>query len=206
MVTRNIVILPPPEVAREAMDWSRQIAAEYKTDFVLDGKAFYPHVTLYQAAYPDKNQTVLEEKLTALAKYTKSFQVSSADFSTIAGFVVLDFKKNEELVSLHKKIVTMCNPLREGENIPSEQKNLTDPNVPEFIKHSIRTYGSALDMEAFAPHITITRLQNFVDAEAAEKVLKYKSLSFTVSNIYLANIGLDGSVNEIFKEFPLQMV
>jgi 2'-5' RNA ligase len=204
MITRNIVILPPPEIAEQAMTWSREVASEYKTDFVLDGKQFYPHITIYQAAYPDRNLPYVEKQLTELVKYVKPFRVKSTTFSTMVGFIFLNFTKSEELISLHKQIVEICNPLREGEGIPAELKNLTDPNVPEFIKHSIRTYGSALAMEAYMPHITISRLQNRQDADRALEVLGKTEVTFDVHGISLGNIGIDGSVNEIFKETPFR--
>ena len=204
MTTRNIIILPPAEVAKRAMFWSRSIASTYTADFVLDGKQFYPHITLYQAAYPDKNIPKVGKMLTSLVKNIKPFQVHASAFSSLVGFIFLNFVKSQEFVSLHKQIVAACNPLREGESIPSERNNLTDPAVPEFIKYSIRTYGSALAMEAYMPHITITRLRNFSEIDSARKKLKYVDISFGVNSVYLANIGLDGTVNEIFKEIPFR--
>jgi hypothetical protein len=185
------------------MKWSRQIAATYTTDFVLDGKTFYPHITLYQAAFPDKNISFVEQQLDALAGQVNPFRVRSEDFISLVGFVFLKFIKSEELVSLHRQIVGLCNPIREGENIPAEVQNLTDPNVPEFIKYSIKTYGSALAMDAFLPHITLSRLKNFSETENARAMLEKKDMAFDVHSIHLANIGPDGTVNEIYKEFPL---
>ncbi|MCX6794137.1 MAG: hypothetical protein NTY06_03475, partial [Candidatus Gottesmanbacteria bacterium] len=173
MVTRNIIIQPPPDVAEQAMEWSRQIATKYKTDFVLDGK-----ITLYQGAYPDNNVAEIETQLSKLVKTVGQFQVKTSGLSTMAGFISLNFEKNEELVALHRTIVGTCNPLREGLIIPDEEKNLTNPNIPDFIKYSIRTYGSALDMDAFAPHITITRLQNFTEPAEATQLIKYNGMSF----------------------------
>jgi 2'-5' RNA ligase len=202
MVTRNIVLLPPPNIAQQAMNWSRQISRTDTTDFVLDGKKFYPHITVYQAAYPQKNISLVESRLAELVKHMHPFQVHAENFSTIVGFVSLDFIKTKELVLLHEHIVDRCNPLREGEIIPAEAKNLLSPLVPEYIKHSIRTYGSALDMEVFAPHITLTRLQQFDLAKNAESHLKFQTISFEVHSLWIANIGIDGTVNELLKEFP----
>jgi 2'-5' RNA ligase len=206
MTTRNIIILPTPDVAGQAIVWSRKIASEYKTNFVLDGKQFYPHITVYQAAYPDKNFPQVETQLKKLVKNIKPFTVKTGDFSTLVGFIFLNFDKSEELVSLHKQIVGICNPIREGENIPAEVKNLTDPHVPEFIKHSIRTYGSALAMDAYMPHITLSRLQNPSEADKVLVKLRHTKISFDVQSVRLGNIGLDGTVNEVFKEFPFQMI
>jgi 2'-5' RNA ligase len=202
MVTRNIVILPPPDIANQAINWSRQIAAKYTTDFVLDGKTFYPHITVYQTAYPQKNIFLVESRLAEFVKHVHSFHVHAENFSTIVGFVSLDFTKTKELVSLHEHIVDRCNPLRDGNIIPLEAKNLLSPLVPDYIKYSIRTYGSALDMEAFAPHITLSRLQQFDLAKSAESNLKFQKISFKVRSVWIANIGIDGSVNELLKEFP----
>ena len=206
MITRNIILLPPPQVMQQAISWSKRIASDYKTNFILDAKKFYPHITLYQAALPDKNLPIVEEKLVTLVKQMKPFSVHADDFSTLVGFVFLTFVKSEALLSAHEQIVKICNPLREGENIPAEVQNLTDPTVPEFIKQSIRTYGSALAMEAYVPHITLSRLQNLSDAEKARAKLEKAEISFDVHSIHVANIGPDGTVNEMYREFPFRMI
>ena len=204
MITRNIIILPPPEVAERAMAWSRKIAEKYKTDFVLDGKNYYPHITLYQLALSDANSVSLDQQLHSIVSDTKSFQIEADIFSTLVGFVFLNFKKSNELFSLHEQIVNSCNPLRDGENIPAEVQNLTNPDVPEFIKQSIRTYGSALAMKAYLPHISITRLKTFSEADSARMKLANASIIFDVHSIHVANIGPDGTVNEILQEYPFQ--
>lgn len=204
MTTRNIIILPPPDIAKLAIGWSKDIAERYPTKFILDGKNYYPHITLYQAAYPDKNVHTAEEQLLRIASQSKPFQIGAGEFSTLVGFVFLDFVKTGKLFSLHKKIVEVCNPLREGEIIPAEIKNLANPEVPEYIKHSIRTFGSALAMDVYMPHISISRLQSFTQAEKASQLLEKKKIAFEVKSIFMANIGLDGTVNEILREFPFK--
>jgi 2'-5' RNA ligase len=180
MVTRNIVILPPPEVAREAIIWSRQVAAKYTTDFVLDGKEFYPHITLFQGEYPDGNIATLTEKLNHTAKLTAPFSVRGKVFVVFERFLFLEMHKDESIATLQHGIFSEAGKL--GKKL------------------------SSVAGEIFLPHITITRFQQAGDAKKAVSLLPAAYIGFEVHSLFLANIGLDGSVNEIFKEFPLQMV
>ncbi len=180
MVTRNIVILPPPTVAKQAMAWSRKIAAEYKTDFVLDGKHFYPHITLYQGEYSEENLTFMEEKLVSIARTTSPFTVQPKAFRIFERFLFLEMNKDEGIAALQRRIFSDVGKL--GKKL------------------------SSVAGEIFLPHITITRFHQAEDAKQAVSKLQMVKFEFTARALHLVNIGLDGSVNEIFKEFPLQMV
>jgi 2'-5' RNA ligase len=61
-------------------------------------------------------------------------------------------------------------------------------------------------MDAYIPHITISCLHSPEDAVNARNALTPSKTTFNVTSIHLANIGPDGTVNEIYKEFPFQMI
>lgn len=180
MTKRNIVVLPGLLVSRQAIELSRQISKQYKTTFVLDGKKFYPHITLYQAGYPQNVLASLEQKLTRIVKSVSPFYIRSANFSTFRGFLFLNIHKNKEIVLLQESIFSALGPLSNS--------------------------MSPLAGDAFVPHITITRLQNPDDSKSALPLLGKIEISHEAHSLCLANIGPDGTVNEIFKEFPFQMI
>src|SRR3989344_8671061 len=110
----NIVLLPPIDVAKEAMRLSRLINERYQTEFILDGKNKYPHLTLYQIEIPGVNL-----KKTLKAVYYL-FQKRPRIISKITGirnyqtFISFEFNKTAELYKLHRKIVNGLEKFREG--------------------------------------------------------------------------------------------
>ncbi len=202
LLTRNIIVRPDKHIAEVAISLSRKIAGEFKTDFVLDGKTFFPHITIYQAAYPEKNIAEVEKQIVKAVKSVKPFDVKLFEYQSMLGFVFWNAEKDNPFLSLHKKIITGMNSLREGSILPGELPRLSDPQVPDFIKQSIKNYGAALAMDAFTPHLTITHFINPSDASLARETLSSKKLQFCASSVWLANIGPHGTVNEILQEFP----
>jgi 2'-5' RNA ligase len=200
---RNIVIIPDAQGIKKAIELSRQISQKFGTSFVLDGKNFYPHITLYQTAYPTMNLTHVVTKLSEVSRTMKSFRVQIHGYKTMMGFIFLHAIRSRELFLAHKHIVSVLNPLREGAVIPSDEAMLDSSNVSHKIKHCIRTYGSILAMDTYMPHITLCRLKDPNQTNDVFAMLPTVDLAFDVRDIYLANVGQDGSVNEILERFPL---
>ena len=176
MIKRNIIILPDILVSKRAIELSGKLSTQYKTTFTLDGKQFYPHITLYQAEYLQESMIGLEQKLFHIAKSISPFCVRATTFSTFRGFLFLNIKKDNEVVSLQKSIISALGPL---------SKSL-----------------SPLAGDTFVPHITITRLQYPDDAKRAVSILGRTEISFEVHSLHVADIGPDGTVNELLKEIP----
>lgn len=203
----NVVLLPSPGVATQAIRWSQELSHSFQTKFVLDGQTYHPHATVYQAAYPVKNLEKIKASLQGIAAQTPRFSLQLDVFSTKVGFVFADIVKTPQLVALHNQVLESLNPLREGELIPQDAAALTSPEVPEAMKQSIREYGYAMAKEAYSPHITITRLENWQDTtivQQAAESLQPQPLQFQVTELVLANIGHDGTCNEIKAHFPFQ--
>lgn len=180
MVKRNIIILPPPEATRQAIAWSQDIANRYPVSFVLDGKNFYPHITLFQGEYVQTNEASLEKFLVRTVSQMQSFSVRLNRFGSLDTFIFLNAERDESLISLQKTIFETAKTL--GRSL------------------------SPIAGDIFVPHITLTRLKNAENIEMVPDGFGKPNVSFRVSSLYLANIGPNGSVNEIFREFPFQMV
>lgn len=200
-MNRNVVLLLDKKVQKYAISLSQQIANQYKTTFILDGKGFHPHITLYQASYPDRNEMLIGSILTNVSQASKQFSVQVRGVSTLWGFIFLDVLLDDHIKNIHAAVVSSLNELREGMIMEHTQALLSSPDVPEQMKESIRAYGSPLAMEAFHPHITLCRLTDVASAEAVCASLKNVTAEFQVNAIHVANIGMDGTVNEIFGSY-----
>jgi 2'-5' RNA ligase len=203
MESRNIILLPSSEVKTRCIELSQKIARLTETTFILDGSKFHPHLTLYQIAFPSENLHMIESTVKKIAEKTKSFSIHLHKYSSLMGFIFLEATLDDTLMRLHSEIVTAVNPLRDGIILPSEQGRLNDSSVSELIKNSIRTYGAALAMEAFLPHITLAKLK---DPNMSDKILcelEQIDMQFEAKDIAVANIGLDGTVNEMYQTFQI---
>ncbi|RJR16228.1 2'-5' RNA ligase family protein [Candidatus Microgenomates bacterium] len=202
IVTYNVVVLPDEKVRRQVIFRSEQISKKFQTKFTLDGNKFHPHITLYQAAYPESNIEQIKQRLTKIASNTTLFQITLTKIESFMQFIFLNAVKSRELFDLHKLIIDALNPLREGTLIPDDEEDLQNPETPQQVKDSILRYGYSLALEAFAPHITLSRLKNGEDVEKALDSIAVKPYTFTVDAMYLTNRGQNGTCNEIFARFP----
>lgn len=200
-MNRNVVLLPDAPVRDYAITLSHKIAKKHKTSFILDGKNFYPHVTLYQAAYPEKNLGHVEKRVAAIAQSEKKFLLEVKGCSGLLGFVFLDVLLTAPLQKLHTAVVSSLNELREGVLMDSVKSLLVSEDIPEKMKDSIRSYGSPLAMDAYLAHITLCHLQNSEEREVVCASLGKVETSFAVDALHVTNIGIAGTVNKFFASY-----
>ena len=50
-VRLNTVLIPSKKVSEEAISLSKKLGEKYKTEFVLDGANFHPHITLARVSF-----------------------------------------------------------------------------------------------------------------------------------------------------------
>ena len=75
----NIVIYPPVEISKRAIAVSKKLKSK-KGLFVLDGKNYFPHITLYMTEFPLKNVAKVKKLLKQFATKTKPFEISSSKY------------------------------------------------------------------------------------------------------------------------------
>ena len=201
-VDLNIVLLPDEKTKRQVIEWSKSIAEQFDTYFVLDGQTLLPHITLYQARYPIKNQPKIEEKIKIVAESSTPFTVSMTGFSGHWGFLFADVEVSNELRGLHDRIVDELNPLREGE-IASTVKGLT--GLTKEQEEAVEKFGYIYAKDTFTvPHITITRLKNPDQIEQAIKSITPALFSFETRVIALAQTGEHGTCPQPMRTFEIK--
>ncbi len=105
---------------------------------------------------------------------------------------------------MHHTVLEALNPLREGILTAADRHIFADPRVPEKFKQNIQHYTYAFAKESYVTHMSITRLVDYQEAEAAKKLLPAKAMTFTDHELLLTNVGDDGTCNDIYARFPLQ--
>ena len=200
----NVALFPSVAVGQQAIEWSKNVSTHFKTKYVLDWQTCHPHITLYQAHYPINNLAIVQESLAKVTQKFSQFDIDMQSFSALSGFVFYDAAKSTELVSLHIAVLETLNPLREGILTAADRQILTDSRVHEKIKQNIQQYAYAFAKESYTPHMSITRLVDYQEANKAKKLLQTKVMQFTAHELLLTNVGDDGTCNEIYARFPLQ--
>jgi len=200
----NIVLFPSAAVEQQAIEWSKNVSKCFKTRYVLDDQTYHPHITLYQAHYPTNSIEKVQAVLAEITKKVPQFEITMHNLSALSGFIFYDAIKSPELTALHLTLLETLNPLREGILTDADRQILADPRVPDKIKQNIQQYAYAFAKESYLPHMSITRLEEYQEADEAKKLLQTKVMKFTVQELLLTNVGDEGTCNEIYARFRLQ--
>ena len=120
----NVVIYPQEEISRKAISVSKKLKTEGGL-FVLDGKNYFPHITIYMTEFPVKNIPRIRKILRELAAKTKPFRITSLKYRENSdAYIDVDYRKNKNIKELQKKIIALLNPLRDGLLRPKEKTRI----------------------------------------------------------------------------------
>lgn len=197
-VELNVVILPDEKVKEIAIDSSRKIRETYQTDFVLDGKTKHPHITIYQARFPEKNIDSIVAYLKTIASRMAPFEVMLGKFFNDRGYIWWNAELTNEFVHLHRSILYQLNPLREGLILRGLQSGRWEMDET----YNIQNYGSLIVGNLFQPHITITHTSNQQDARKIIEEMRPRVAKFIATKIHLGVLGDYRTVTKILEEFP----
>lgn len=195
----NIVIYPPADISKKAISVSKKLKKKGGL-FVLDGKKYFPHLTIYMTEFPIKNVPKIRKILRNFAAKTKSFRATSLKYRQSAdGYIDVDYKKSKEIRELQKKIIAFLNPLREGLLRPKDEARMSELGKAQ--KRNIRRYGYRSVGAEFFPHLTFTKLEKF-DKSALSKIGK-SNFSFEVDKIGLFYLGDYGTCRKLIEILDL---
>ncbi|OGF26938.1 hypothetical protein A2242_02890 [Candidatus Falkowbacteria bacterium RIFOXYA2_FULL_47_9] len=193
----NIVIYPPAEISKRAITVSKKLRNRNAL-FVLDGKNYFPHITLYMTEFPLKNVAKIRKLLKQFAVKTKPFEISSSKYrQNTDGYIDVDYKKSKNINELQKKIIKLLNPLREGQMREKDKARISAMTKTE--QKNLKLYGYRGVGAKFFPHLTFTKLEKF-DKSVLSNIDK-SNFSFKVNKIgffYLGNYGACYKLIEIF--------
>jgi len=199
----NVVCLPDSEITKQAIHLSSEVSKLAESNYTLDGIKYFPHITLYQSAFPTKNIDSIKSALTSLANQIRPLDIRMNNLSVLLEFLFWDAVKTPELLALQSAVVAALNPFREGSLLSEDRQRLDMPDFPQVMKDNIQTYGYPLIGDLYSPHISLTRFTDSTLALKAQRQLETPSMQFTVSSLHLANRGPDGTVNKIFENYQL---
>lgn len=197
----NIALIPTHEIFDQAIEMSKKVNEEVNAEFVLNYTLFLPHITVYQAHFPDKNIDKVKKTVAKIAEATKSIKIELQTFSiNYKTFLFWTVEKSDALSNLQNQIIHVVNPLRDGLILPA-LSNIDLENKDDA--YDIQHFGSLLIGEHYKPHITITRLKDEKHDKKALSVLKKfkEQQTFTAESVTLGYLGQHGTVNGIIPEY-----
>ena len=154
----DIVLLPPPEVMRQAIAINRQLIEQSSDGIVLDATSCLPHLSLCMGCLEGKHLTKIGSILERLAAKQAGLELtieSLATDETPSGqpIVYWNIVSNERLQKLHEEIMKAVMPLCTLDAKPSD----VFPSGPlhEGTLQWINGYATKSSLSKFSPHITL---------------------------------------------------
>ncbi|MCK5320453.1 DUF1045 domain-containing protein [Candidatus Parcubacteria bacterium] len=197
----NIVIKPPIKVIEEIIKLSKSIADEYSHEFILDGKNFYPHITVYSPLYPKKNLKKVINKVGDFANNFRTIDLETKKIKEGQAYIGVEFEYTNDIKKFHELVVEKLNPLREGSYKPIYDAADYRMKISEEKKENIAKYGYPNAMTLYRPHMTIIRLKNEAEAKKVASEIDWKIKSFKADAIAVYKMGDHGTCIELVKEF-----
>lgn len=202
-VDLNVVLFPDEKTRQAVIEWSNDLSQKFNTYFALDGINFNPHITLYQARYPIKNQDEVIKRIGSFVDKANPFTVTMTGFSEHWGFIFADVDVSPELRVLHDEVVDSLNDLREGE-IASTVKGLS--GLTKEQEEAVLKYGYIYAKDTFTvPHITLTRLKNPKQKDITLRSLEtLNPFSFVARTLAIAPTAEHGTCPKPIKTFYIK--
>src|SRR3989344_3393213 len=204
LLSLNIVLIPPKEVCAMAIAASQLISRKTPCFFALNNSNFFPHLTLYQIVIPAKNLNLLKSQLESILKKVQPAKFTITDIKAANRFIFASFDLNNEIKKTEDLVVDSLNSLREGNTVSEYwSKQYLNANFSDKEEENIKKYGYFLVKDSFDPHITITRVKNFNEAETMIKLIEWSVAEFTSSAIGIYILGDNGTCVKFIDQLAL---
>ncbi len=155
----NVAIYPSLRISKKAINISKKLKKKGGL-FVLDGRNYFPHITLYMTEFPLKNVPKIRKLLREIAGKTKPFRLNSLKYQQSRdGYIEVAYRKSKPIREFQKKIIALLNPLREGLLLPKDKAQIN--KLSRIRQHNIKRYGYRSVGAEFPPHLTFTKLEKF---------------------------------------------
>lgn len=198
----NIVIYPSKDIIIRAIKTSKSFKRK-GSSFVLDGKNYFPHITIYMTEFPSKNTRAIKELLKQFSLGIKPFQITASGYrQNKDGYIDVNYKKTKSINELQKKVVTLLNPFREGLLRLKDKERLKEFSKSQ--QKNIKLYGYRSVGTEFYPHLTFTKLKQYSKLTLSD--MKKDNFSFKVGKIGLFYLGEYGTCRKLIKIFDFSHV
>lgn len=154
----DIVLLPPRDVAAQAIAISRKLAetsGNRKT--VLDGKQYLPHIPLCMGAVAEDDLAHVPSVLTEITSQFSALRltisgIKAHDIPTGEQLAVLEVSNHPALQKMQETVMQKLRPFLSYDDVDTSMFVASPPAEPISVKW-VRDFGPDSNM-AFYPHLT----------------------------------------------------
>ena len=180
----DIVLIPPEQILKLAIELNRSFPDTAKEDYVLDVKTCIPHITLLMGLISRDQLAEVSSKLNNIANkfsppnlrvtgFTASPHPDGKIFSTLV------VKKDPILQKLHETILEELRPFFTWDDVEKEMF-YSPPPVREISSFWVKGFGKNSVRENYDPHISLG---------FAELKQEFVPVQFTASKLALCHLG-----------------
>lgn len=195
-----IALLPTPEVEQEATRLNKQLEHA-----LIDypNKKNLIHISLFQGRFRESQFEKIVESLKHIAELTSPFCIElDSELTEACGNLFWNAKLQSQLLVLHKKVVAVISPYRDG-ILPV----FVDcyPKLSKDKQRFIDDYGTPHVFQNFFPHITVYYNIESSKINCFKTIRPQKHFSFFTNKLIVGRIGYDGNLEKIDSQFHLKV-
>lgn len=196
----DIVVIPPPEIAEQAIALSRALAP-LGTFFILDGVVLHPHISLYHVPLTDEALPVVTDALKSIAATTAPFLLEQDTYYPDQGvWLGVRYLADSSILGLHTAVIAATKENRVIEDDIRYKANWAE--LSHYQRKNLEDCGWADAYTRYFPHITFTKLREpRADALAH---LPHREFSFVADHIGLFELGENGTCVRLIADFWLE--
>ncbi len=153
----NIALIPGTTLQDLALLASARLANHTSTEFRLDQRHYFTHLTLYMARLEAKQLQAVRESLGSVALSSSPLELEATSYNQHSGYVGVNYALSQSLGDLQERVVQAINPLRSG--LPPEQTEQIK-TAKGLMLGNLRMYGFARVGENYNPHLTLTKTKD----------------------------------------------
>ncbi len=195
----DIVIMPPPVIAEQAVATS-QALAPLGTFFVLDDVHHHPHISLYHVPLTESALALVIAKLRALASVTAPFLLKQETYYPDQGvWVGVRYASDQAILNLHTAVIAAAKDYRVIEDDARYKARWAELD-PKRRQH-IQDCGWPDAYTSYFPHISFTKLREpRADIYAH---LAQPEFSFLADRVGIYELGEHGTATTLVADFSL---
>lgn len=196
----DIVIMPPPDIAAQAVAVSRALVPR-ETFFVLDDQELHPHISLYHVPLRAEQLPMVIAALQTLAASTEPFVLQQATYYPDQGvWVGVRYVADQAILNLHTAVIAATKEARVIEDDARYKARWSDMTPKE--RENLKSCGWAHAYTLYLPHLTFTKLTQPQSDVWAH--LPQPDFSFRADHIGLYELGENGTCTRLVADFWLE--
>jgi len=155
----DVVLIPPEEIIRLAIDINKKFSKNVKENYILDAESCTPHITLLMGLVEKAQLPEVSQKLSALAKKFSALNIRITKISTVERvdgrvFSKCVIEKNNELQRLHEEILEEMKSVF-GYDGAQKEMFFSPPKLNEIPLSGVKGFAKTSASENYKPHITL---------------------------------------------------